>query len=145
MIAYGLFYYFVLAKKGSYNNHQTSQYQTPTTQPQATMQPGTSPAASAMPSSSAAINKITVLGTEYAFSPSTITVKVGQPVQITFKNNGTFPHNLTIADLNVGTKTITPGQEDTITFTPTKAGSFPFICTVLGHADKGMKGTLIVQ
>ena len=109
------------------------------------MQPGTSPAASAMPSSSAAINKITVLGTEYAFSPSTITVKVGQPVQITFKNNGTFPHNLTIADLNVGTKTITPGQEDTITFTPTKAGSFPFICTVLGHADKGMKGTLIVQ
>ena len=143
VVAYGLFYYFVLAKKGGYNANQTTQYQAPTAQPQVTSQPNAS-SASAVPST-AAINKITVSGTEYAFSPSTITVKVGQPVQITFKNNGVYPHNLTISDLSVGTKTVTPGQEETATFTPNKTGSFAFICTVPGHADKGMKGTLTVQ
>ena len=143
VIVYGLFYYFVLAKKDGYNANQASQYQAATSQPQTAAQ-SSSTSASAMPST-AAVNKITVSGTEFAFSPSTITVKMGQSVAITFKNNGTYPHNLTISDLNVGTKTITPGQQDSFTFTPTKIGSFPFICTVPGHADKGMKGTLIVQ
>ena len=89
--------------------------------------------------------KITVKGTESAFSPSAITVSEGKMVRIIFKNAGTFPHNLTIADLGVGTKIIEPGQEDSITFTPTKTGQFSFICTLPGHADKGMRGTLTVN
>lgn len=89
--------------------------------------------------------KITITGNEFAFTPSTITVKKGQVVELTFKNDGKFPHNLTISDLSLATKTIQPGQEDTITFTPSKTGSFSFICTVPGHADRGMRGALIVQ
>lgn len=88
---------------------------------------------------------ITVTGTEFAFAPAVISVKAGQPVTVIFKNNGTYPHNFTIAELGVHSATIQPGQATTATFTPTKKGSFTYECTVPGHADRGMKGTLTVQ
>lgn len=89
--------------------------------------------------------QITIVGTEFSFNPSAITVTKGQPVTITFKNEGAYPHNFTLSDLQVNTKTIQPGETDTVTFTPDKTGSFSYVCTVPGHADKGMKGTLTVQ
>ncbi len=96
-------------------------------------------------SGSEAVGMITVQGTDYAFTPSTLTGKAGQPMTVTFKNMGKFPHNFAIAELNVKTKTIQPGQEDTITFTPSKAGSFEYTCTIDSHAEKGMTGTLTVN
>ena len=129
VVVYGAVYYFILAKNGNgYNNNSVTQ----TTPSQAV-------------SGTAQMQKVTVEAKEFAFTPSTITLKKGQPVQITFKNMGAFPHNLTIVDLNVKTKTIQPGEQDTIQFTPDKTGQFTFMCTVPGHADKGMKGTLTVQ
>ena len=139
VVIYGLIYYFVLAKKGGYNNNSAAvpSYTAPTSVP-ATSSPTT-------PSAAMQAQKITVIGTEYSFTPSTFTLKKGQAVELTFKNSGKFPHNLAISDLGVKTKTIMPGEEDTIQFTPTKTGQFAFLCTVPGHADKGMKGTLVVQ
>lgn len=121
-----------------------SSQSTPTAQTQtSTPTPSMSPEASASTSSSA--QEFTVTGSEFKYDVSTINVKVGQPVTITFKNAGTFPHNLTIKDLNIATKTIQPGESDSITFTPSKTGSFEYMCTVDSHAEKGMTGTLVVQ
>lgn len=137
IVVYGLIYYFVLAKKGGgYTSSTNNPYQSVTSPTAAETQ---------VPSTNTKSQKFTVEGSEFAFTPSTLTVKKGEAVEITFKNNGKYPHNLTIADLNVKTKTIQPGQEDTLTFTPTKVGSFSFMCTVPGHADKGMTGTLTVE
>ena len=36
-----------------------------------------------------------------------------------------------------------PGQEETIEFTPTEAGEYPYLCTFPGHVAT-MKGTIIV-
>lgn len=96
-------------------------------------------------STSANMQQVMVEGNEFKFTPSTISVKMNQPVEITFKNTGKFPHNLTIKGLNIATKTVQPGQEDSVTFTPAKAGSFEYMCTVDSHAEKGMTGTLTVQ
>ena len=112
---------------------------------QQTVQPSPSTAPSGAMTSPEAGQTVTVVGTEFAFTPSTITVKKGQAVTVTFKNNGQYPHNFTVAELNVKSETVSPGQETTVTFTPDKAGSFTFICSVPGHADRGMKGTLVVQ
>lgn len=95
--------------------------------------------------SASAAQEITVEASEFAFTPQTISVKAGQPVKLTFKNTGKYPHNFTVSELNIQTQTIQPGTEDVITFTPSKTGSFTYICTVPGHADRGMKGTLTVQ
>ena len=145
LIVYGIIYYLVLGKKNS--SYQSTVQQQPTTVAATPTTVAASPSASASPSGTSAMTDqvFTVTGTEFAFTPSTLTVKKGEPVTITFKNQGKYPHNLTITDLNVATKTIQPGQSDTITFTPPKAGSFTFMCTVPGHADRGMKGTLTVQ
>jgi Plastocyanin len=139
VVIYGAVYYFILAKNnGGYNNNSVvaPSYTSPTT---AQITP------SQTPSSMAQVQKITISGSEFAFTPAAITLKKGQPAEITFKNTGAFPHNLTIADLNLKTKTIQPGEQDIIQFTPDKTGQFSFMCTVPGHADKGMKGTLTVQ
>jgi uncharacterized cupredoxin-like copper-binding protein len=136
---YGAVYYFVLSKNGvGYNNNSAvvPSYTSPTI---------TQLTPSQAPSSTAQMQKVTVEASEFAFTPSTFTLKKGQPAEIIFKNAGAFPHNLTISDLNVKTKTIQPGEQDTIQFTPDKTGQFGFLCTVPGHADKGMKGTLTVQ
>src|SRR6266403_2582433 len=100
-----------------------------------------SPTTAMSPENSQAIS---VSGDEFAFTPATITLKKGEPATVTFKNTGKYPHNFTIAELNVKSETIQPGGETTVTFTPNKAGSFTYICTVPGHADRGMKGTLTV-
>ncbi|MDY6761799.1 MAG: cupredoxin domain-containing protein [Candidatus Nanohaloarchaea archaeon] len=87
---------------------------------------------------------VTVSGTEYSFSPSTITVEKGQEVTIEFTNTGQIPHNLKIPALNVGSDTIQAGQTDSFTFTAPESGTFPidFECTLPGHASSGMTGTL---
>ncbi len=37
------------------------------------------------------------------------------------------------------------GGRQTVTFTPAEAGRYEFFCTVPGHRDGGMIGTLVVS
>lgn len=113
------------------------------TQPQATT-PDTSSGASGV-MTAGTTKEFAVTGTEFAFAPNTLTVAAGDTVKVTFTNNGTYPHNFTIDALNVKGKTISPGQSDTVTFAATKAGTYQYYCSVPGHKDKGMIGTLTVQ
>ena len=138
---YSVIYYFAFANKGGNPYQQTVQQKMQTLPPtQEVSQPSNPPS-----TNSAAMQSIIVLGNEFAFTPATITVKQGQQVKLTFKNGGKYPHNLDISDLAVKTKTIQPGEEDTVTFTADKKGTFTYLCTVPGHAEKGMKGTLTVE
>jgi uncharacterized cupredoxin-like copper-binding protein len=38
-----------------------------------------------------------------------------------------------------------PGQSATLDFTPSKPGTYEFWCTVPGHKEAGMRGTLVVN
>lgn len=92
-----------------------------------------------------AVSDITVEGTEYQFSPSTIVAKLGKTLTINFKNTGKMPHDFAIKELKVATKVLQPGQSETITVTPKDRGMFMIECTVPGHAAKGMRGLLMIQ
>lgn len=89
--------------------------------------------------------EITIEGGEFKFTPSEITVKKGEKIKLTFKNTGTFAHDFVIADLNLATKRIQPGEEETVEFTPDKIGEFKIICSVGNHEEQGMTGVLIVK
>lgn len=130
--------WLLLSKSGQYN-------QAVTTPLAPSEQASASPVVNSSPTPEAAVEEITVDGSEFKFEPAAINLSKGVPVKLTFNNKGKFPHNLVIADLNVTTKTIQPNQSDTIEFTPDKTGSFGFICSVDAHADKGMKGTATVE
>jgi len=87
---------------------------------------------------------ITVVGTEYSYSPATIVVKKGETVTINFRNEGSIAHNITLPELGVKSETILPGRSASVTFTPREKGTFSFWCSVAGHKDAGMTGKVKV-
>lgn len=89
--------------------------------------------------------EITIIGTEFSFNPSSVSVKAGEKVKITFQNNGRTSHNLTLDKLGVETKTISGGKTDTIEFTAPSSGSYSFFCSISGHRASGMEGSLKVE
>jgi len=111
--------------------------------------------------------QITVHAGEFYFKPNTITLTVGQPVQLTIINDGQLDHDMKsaipIANLSYQ-KASNPADEQhenaeqgvfdvdfdkgttaQVTFTPTKAGTYELHCDVAGHTEAGMKGTFVVQ
>lgn len=91
------------------------------------------------------VQEITIVGTEFAFSPAAITVEEGQSVKITFENQGEFPHNLVIEELGITTATISGGQTDAIEFIAPSAGTYTTFCSVGTHRELGMEGNLDVR
>jgi uncharacterized cupredoxin-like copper-binding protein len=89
----------------------------------------------------AASTKVTVTAIEFKFTLSKKSVKHGTVV-FDVVNKGKLSHDFKID----GKKTplIKPGKSATLTVTFAKAGSYPYLCTVPGHAAAGMKGTLKV-
>lgn len=88
---------------------------------------------------------ITVEGSEMKFLPATVTLKIGKPVKLVFKNAGNMPHDFVIDELGVRTKRIGKGESETIEFTPIKTGTFEYYCSVAIHRKLGMKGTVTVE
>ena len=87
--------------------------------------------------------KIVVEGKSFSFTPNKIAVKKGQPVTIVFKNSEGI-HDFVLDEFNVETKQIKTGESVEVTFTPDKAGTFEFYCSVGNHRAMGMVGTLTV-
>ena len=91
------------------------------------------------------VTEVSVDGSEYSFSPKTITVKKGATVKLTFKNIGNAIHTWTVDGLNADTGSILPGSSETIEFDATTAGTYEIYCAVAGHRESGMVGTLVVE
>jgi uncharacterized cupredoxin-like copper-binding protein len=87
----------------------------------------------------AATIKVTAVEFKFTLSPST--VKHGT-VTFTVVNKGKTAHDFKIAGKT--TPQIQPGKSAKLTVT-LKAGKYPYLCTVPGHAAAGMKGTLVVK
>lgn len=104
------------------------------------------PAASPATMAEGEVQKISVTGTEFSMTPAKISVHPGQKVELTFTNVGQVAHNWVSSDLGVETKTLEPGQSQTLDFTaPEATGEYPFYCTLPGHRAQGMEGVLVVE
>jgi cytochrome c oxidase subunit 2 len=88
--------------------------------------------------------KITVVAKKYEFQPSTIELKVGEPVEITFESEDT-KHGFVCKDLKIEKVVFSKDEPQTIKLTPEKAGTYKFKCAKfcgLGHSK--MKGEIVV-
>lgn len=85
---------------------------------------------------------LSVAGGEFAFTPKELKASAG-PTTIRFTNKGAVEHDFVIKTL--GVKLIAaPGKsaEATITLAP---GTYKTDCSVPGHSQSGMRGTLVVS
>jgi uncharacterized cupredoxin-like copper-binding protein len=113
--------------------------------------------------------EVTLQAAEFRFEPSIVEVTAGQQVTITMENIGTVEHDFVILEIPVEQSAAeseppTPGHtmdemevepavhmgamagmSDSVSFVPTKPGTFEFFCAVPGHKEAGMVGTLIVR
>ncbi|MFN8442187.1 MAG: cupredoxin domain-containing protein [Caldilineaceae bacterium] len=116
-----------------------------------------------------AVRHIAVEAKEFTFSPADLRVKVGEKVEIEFKNFGAVEHDFNIEALPVSGEVTAHGDQHTLAtahdheatgtavhvlakagnmghliFTPSQAGEYLITCTVAGHKEAGMVGKLIV-
>ena len=107
-------------------------------------------APAAPPSANAALpaEQVTLRGTDdFRMDPSTLTVKVGQPLQVTFRNDGEILHDFTAEQgLSKPVTIVEQGkQSGTATLTYAKPGTYKFLCSQPGHDQLGMHGTITVE
>ncbi len=94
--------------------------------------------------SQAAVQRIDMKASRFAFSPNSLRVKAGVPVELHIvSTDGT--HGIAIPGLNIKQQ-LDQGREVVVSFTPAKAGQYPFRCAVMcGTGHLSMKGELIVE
>jgi uncharacterized cupredoxin-like copper-binding protein len=81
------------------------------------------------------------------FEPATLTVKRDTPVRLTLTSTGALEHDWVVDNLD-GKKVqvhAAPNASSTVEFTPTTAGTYQFYCSIPGHREAGLTGTLTVQ
>ena len=87
----------------------------------------------------------TVMGVDFKFEPNTLTVPAGKPTEIVFDNKGTNPHTFTLEGGQSFELKADPGGTQSGTLPALKPGTYQFICSIPGHEQLGMKGTLTVR
>ncbi len=89
--------------------------------------------------------KLSASTTQLAFDTKELSSKPGK-VTIDFTNPGPIPHNVAVEKDGkqlVASAVITNGKASVST--DLAPGTYTFLCTVPGHAEAGMQGTLVVK
>lgn len=69
---------------------------------------------------------------------------VGQPIHFAVTNEGLLDHTFEISELGIA-ENIAPGETVEIDAVFDDPGVYDFFCSVPGHAEAGMKGTIIIS
>ena len=111
--------------------------------------------------------EINVTATDFAYAPSSITIPAGEPVTLKLTNNGAVEHDYVIEKINVTDVSASEsmpaehhqmgdmpeydlhfyakaGETATLQFTALEPGTYEVFCSIKGHKEAGMIGTLVV-
>jgi plastocyanin len=109
-----------------------------TSAPAAATSASTPATSASTPATAPAAAGVAITMKNIAFDPKAVTVKKGQ--KITWTNGEAVPHNVT-ATSGASFKSALLDEGKTFSFTPTKAGTIEYTCTI----HPGMNGTITVQ
>ncbi len=88
--------------------------------------------------------EIVVVAGDIWFQPNKLRISAGETVNLTLDNQGAAFHDLTIGDLDF-VLAANGGEGSSGALTVDVPGTYEFFCSVPGHAQAGMTGTLIVE
>ena len=118
--------------------------------------------------SAATARDIKLRAKDVLFQPESLTISSGQRVKLTLKNDDVAEHDWQIDEIDadvvasdgsgdehagsggnalddgIGVHTA-GGESNSLTFVVNKPGQYDFYCTVSGHRESGMVGTLVVE
>lgn len=115
-----------------------------------------------------------IVATDIAYDTNQLEVMTGQPIKVTFRNEGALEHDFSIMKLPLSGEVMSTqlegemaghdddmdnmaeepevhvaanmnGGSNVLQFTPAEPGTYEYYCTVAGHKEAGMVGTLTVQ
>ena len=115
--------------------------------------------------------ELNLVATDIAYDERYFEVLAGQPVKVTLQNEGALEHDFSIMEIPHSGEVMAeemhdgesghdmsnmemdpevhvaagPGGSYSVEFTPSQAGEYVYFCTVPGHKDAGMAGTLLVK
>lgn len=82
---------------------------------------------------------------ELRFSSDRLTAAAPGLLTLDFKNAGKTMHSIAFPSLRAETPSVPPGGVAKLELNVAEPGDYEFICTIPGHADAGMRGTLTVK
>jgi manganese oxidase len=85
----------------------------------------------------------TVELSEFALTPSALTVPLGGSLEVT--NAGSAAHNLMVSGTDIASSDLAAGESETLDLSSLEPGEYEVICAIPGHADAGMTGTLTIS
>jgi len=112
------------------------------------------------------VQTVTITMTEYHYEPMDVTFKAGKPYKVELKNKGTKDHYFTAPDFFRAVawrKAMVNGQAEVkapyftafevlksggqldLYFVPVTSGSYEVYCTIEGHRQEGMEGSITVE
>jgi Cu+-exporting ATPase len=89
--------------------------------------------------------RLDVVARDVRFEPASATVPAGEWVVITLRNEDPIFHDLEVEGLANVDVAARPGQTASIRVRLDRPGTYEYVCTVPGHAEAGMTGTLVVE
>lgn len=117
----------------------------PTTAP-AVVDSGASPTDNVMAAEDTAtdVKTIDIEAGSFYYKPNVLTVKKGQKVKIVI-HSVSMMHDFNIDELGVKSAIVKNGDTGTVEFTPEKAGTFEYYCSVGQHRANGQVGKITVE
>jgi superoxide dismutase, Cu-Zn family len=88
--------------------------------------------------------EFTVEMVDIDFNPNEFTIPANTDVTVILPNNGEAPHDFVIDELGIQSELAEGGEETSVTINA-EPGEYVYYCSVPGHREAGMEGTLIVE
>ena len=85
-----------------------------------------------------------VTASSFRFSTPDLTIRAGEWVVVTFTNDDPVVHDWSVEGLANVDVPARPGQTARLRFVIDRPGTYRILCTIPGHAEAGMVGTLVV-
>lgn len=91
----------------------------------------------------ASADAVTIAATEFKFDPASFSLPADTDVELVIENKGVVEHDITVDEL--GVKVYATGGKTVGETVNAAAGTYTFYCSIPGHREAGMEGTLTVE